>query len=73
MSDFALTRGLDRFKQYVPEGAGECFSFDGNRAYLFDRHGNVVTTLRQDGENEATLRFRLVAALTAISVNEAHP
>lgn len=70
MADHSITRAMGRFADHVPDGADSCFSHDGDRAYLFNREGDVVTTRRRDGENDDTLCFRLRAALLSISVRE---
>lgn len=70
MADYAITRWINRFPDFVPDGHELAVSMDGARAYIFDRAGNVVSTLRRDGENDETLRFRLRAGLLAVGVSE---
>lgn len=70
MADYAITRVMNRFPLFVPEGQEVAVAVDGDRAYVFDRAGNVASTLRREGENDETLHFRLHAGLLALGVSE---
>lgn len=59
---------LDRFAAAVPDDSEHCMSYKDDRAFLFNRHGDFVSTKLRDGENDDTLRFRLLAAITALEV-----
>ena len=69
MSEYAITRAMNRFKDLIPDGKDAAISRDDSRVYMFDRHGNVVSTIRQDGENAETLQFRLQAALISLGLD----
>lgn len=71
MSNYPITRALDGCKDFVPEGHDRWQSYDGKRAYLFDKEGNVVSAIRRPGESYDDLKRRMVAAIDAISVNVA--
>lgn len=63
-----LTRSIDRFAGNVPEGKDAGWTVDGDRAFAWNRAGDVVSTKTRPGENDATVNFRLMAALDVLGV-----
>ncbi|MDB6454722.1 hypothetical protein [Falsirhodobacter sp. 20TX0035] len=63
-----LVKMMDRFAPAVPDGHEHCMSYSDDRAFMFNRAGDLVSTKMRDGENDDTLRFRLLAAITAVEV-----
>lgn len=63
-----MSLDLDSFVKAIPEGRDMALSVVDDRAYLFNREGDVVSTKLRPGENRATLAFRLRAALLSVSL-----
>ena len=61
-SAYSITRSLDRFAEHAV-GGQPAFSKDGDRVYLFDADGNVVSMKAKPDETTEETKFRLQAAL----------